>query len=36
LGAHVHDNLLRIAYAEWDAYKLQVHDWETNRYLNAV
>jgi len=36
LGAHVHENLLRIAYAEWDAYKLQVHDWETKRYLNAV
>lgn len=35
LGAHVHDNILRLARAEWDAYRIQVHEWEINRYLNA-
>ncbi|TGC09759.1 glutamine synthetase family protein [Methanolobus halotolerans] len=35
LGAHVHDNILRLARAEWDAYRTQVHEWEVNRYLNA-
>jgi glutamine synthetase len=36
LGVHVHDNILRIARAEWDAYRTQVHDWEIQRYLNTV
>jgi glutamine synthetase len=36
LGAHVHDNILRIARAEWDAYRIQVHDWEIQRYLNTI
>lgn len=36
LGAHVHDNILRLARAEWDAYRVQVHQWEIDRYLNAV
>jgi glutamine synthetase len=36
LGAHVHDNILRIARAEWDAYRTQVHDWEIQRYLNTI
>ncbi len=35
LGAHVHDNILRLARAEWDAYRIQVHEWEVNRYLNT-
>ncbi|MDW7730833.1 MAG: glutamine synthetase family protein [Methanolobus sp.] len=35
LGAHVHENILRLARAEWDAYRIQVHEWEVNRYLNA-
>ncbi|MBN2109982.1 MAG: glutamine synthetase [Methanosarcinaceae archaeon] len=34
-GAHVHNNILRLARAEWDAYRIQVHDWEVNRYLNT-
>ena len=36
LGVHVHDNILRIARAEWDAYRIQVHDWEIQRYLNVI
>ncbi|MDG6243384.1 MAG: glutamine synthetase family protein [Methanolobus sp.] len=36
LGAHVHDNILRLARAEWDAYRTQVHDWEVQRYLNTI
>ncbi|MDY0387668.1 MAG: type I glutamate--ammonia ligase [Methanolobus sp.] len=36
LGEHVHDNILKIARAEWDAYRAQVHDWEIQRYLNTV
>ncbi|MDK2912720.1 MAG: glutamine synthetase [Methanolobus sp.] len=36
LGAHVHENILRLARAEWDAYRVQVHDWEIERYLNTV
>ncbi|KXS43492.1 MAG: L-glutamine synthetase [Methanolobus sp. T82-4] len=35
LGAHVHNNILRLARAEWDAYRVQVHEWEVNRYLNT-
>ncbi len=36
LGEHVHDNILRIARADWEAYRVQVHDWEIKRYLDAV
>ncbi|SFM78106.1 type I glutamate--ammonia ligase [Methanolobus profundi] len=36
LGEHVHDNILRLARAEWDAYRTQVHDWEIQRYLNTI
>ncbi|MBP2030076.1 glutamine synthetase [Methanohalophilus levihalophilus] len=36
LGEHLHNNLLRYAKAEWDDYRIQVHDWEIKRYLNAV
>ncbi len=36
LGEHVHNSLLRLGRAEWDAYRIQVHDWEIKRYLNSV
>ncbi len=36
LGPHVLDNVMRLAKAEWDAYRIQVHDWEIQRYLNTV
>jgi len=36
LGHHVHDNILRLAKAEWDAYRKEVHEWEIKRYLNTI
>ncbi len=36
LGHHVHNNILRLAKAEWDAYRKEVHDWEIKRYLNTI
>ena len=36
LGSHVHDNIIRLAKAEWDAYRVQVHEWEIQRYLNTI
>ncbi len=36
LGSHVHENILRLAKAEWDSYRIQVHDWEIQRYLNTI
>ncbi|MCG7852399.1 MAG: glutamine synthetase, partial [Methanosarcinaceae archaeon] len=36
LGVHVFNNILRLARAEWDAYRIQVHDWEIQRYLNTT
>jgi glutamine synthetase len=36
LGEHVHNNILRLAKAEWDDYRVQVHNWEIKRYLDAV
>ncbi|WP_135603876.1 type I glutamate--ammonia ligase [Methanococcoides sp. NM1] len=36
LGEHVHENVLRLARADWDAYRIQVHDWEVERYLNTI
>jgi len=36
LGTHVYNNILRLARAEWDAYRIQVHDWEIQRYLNTI
>ena len=36
LGEHVHNNVLNIAKAEWDNYRIQIHDWEIQRYLNTV
>ncbi|MEA1985016.1 MAG: type I glutamate--ammonia ligase [Euryarchaeota archaeon] len=36
LGEHVRNSLLRLGRAEWDAYRIQVHDWEVKRYLSSV
>ncbi len=36
LGSHVHDNIIRLAKAEWGVYRVQVHDWEIQRYLNTI
>jgi glutamine synthetase len=36
LGQHVHNNIIRLAKAEWDAYRTEVHEWEIKRYLNTI
>jgi len=28
--------LMRLGRAEWDSYRIQVHKWETDRYLNII
>lgn len=33
LGEHVCDAFMRIATTEWDEYRVQVHQWELDRYL---
>ncbi len=36
LGEHVYDVFYRAKSAEWEEYRLQVSDWELNRYLELV
>ena len=36
LGSHVSNDFLRLGRAEWDAYRVQVHDWEIQRYINIM
>jgi glutamine synthetase len=36
LGEHVCADFMRLGRAEWDAYRIRVHDWEINRYLNII
>ncbi|TRZ88699.1 MAG: type I glutamate--ammonia ligase [Methanosarcinales archaeon] len=36
LGEHVYEDFMRLGRAEWDAYRIRVHDWEINRYLNII
>ncbi len=36
LGEHVYNDFMRLGRAEWDAYRIQVHQWELDRYLNTV
>jgi glutamine synthetase len=36
LGEHVYSDFMRLGRAEWDAYRICVHDWEINRYLNII
>jgi glutamine synthetase len=36
LGGHVFKDFMRLGRAEWDAYRISVHDWEIERYLNKV
>jgi glutamine synthetase len=35
-GGHVFDNLLEIKKAEWDDYRVQVHQWELDRYYRLL
>jgi glutamine synthetase len=36
LGEHVFCDFMSLGRAEWDAYRIQVHQWELDRYLNTV
>ncbi|KCZ72953.1 glutamine synthetase, type I [Candidatus Methanoperedens nitroreducens] len=36
LGDHVFRDFMRLGRAEWDAYRVRVHQWELDRYLNIV
>jgi glutamine synthetase len=36
LGEHVFEDFMRLGRAEWDAYRISVHDWEVKRYLNLI
>lgn len=32
MGEHVFDNFIKVKKAEWDDYRIQVHQWEIDRY----
>ncbi|MDP2846120.1 MAG: type I glutamate--ammonia ligase, partial [Candidatus Methanoperedens sp.] len=36
LGEHVYTDFMRLGRAEWDAYRISVHPWELDRYLNVI
>ncbi len=36
LGEHVYTDFMRLGRAEWDAYRISVHPWELDRYLNTI
>ena len=36
LGDHVYEAFMRAKRAEWDEYRIQVTDWELNRYLETL
>jgi glutamine synthetase len=36
LGEHVYEDFIRFGRAEWDAYRISVHDWEIKHYLNLI
>ena len=36
LGPHVFNNFMRLGRAEWESYRIQVHDWDIQRYINIM
>ena len=36
LGEHIHEFYVDNKRAEWDAYRLQVSQWEIDRYLSVI
>ena len=36
LGPHVFNNFMRLGRAEWELYRIQVHNWEIQRYINIM
>src|SRR4051812_5123109 len=35
-GDHIFDNYVKLKRGEWDEYRVQLTEWETNRYLAAL
>jgi glutamine synthetase len=36
LGDHIFDNYVRLKRKEWDDYRVQLTQWEMDRYLKAL
>ena len=36
LGEHIHEFYVKNKRAEWNAYRLQVTEWELDRYLSIT
>jgi glutamine synthetase len=36
LGEHAYEAFIRAKRAEWDEYRIQVTDWELERYLESL
>ena len=36
LGDHVFDNFVKLKRKEWDEYRVQLTEWELDRYLKAL
>ena len=36
LGEHIFDNYVRLKRQEWDEYRVQLTEWELERYLPAL
>jgi glutamine synthetase len=36
LGDHIFDNYVKLKRAEWDEYRVQLTEWEMERYLKAL
>ncbi len=36
MGDHVFDNFIKIKKAEWDDYRIQVHQWEIDKYYQLL
>ena len=35
-GDHIFDNYVKLKRAEWDEYRVQLTEWEMERYLKAL
>ncbi|MFQ5815494.1 MAG: glutamine synthetase, partial [Candidatus Hydrothermarchaeaceae archaeon] len=36
LGKHVYENFVKIKWDEWDEFRMQVSEWELDKYLKHV
>jgi glutamine synthetase len=35
-GAHIFDNYVKLKRSEWDEYRVQLTEWELDRYLSTL